>query len=145
MENINLYARVCVVVVLIIVVYYAWQTLESREKFLTGFWVTSDPQFCIQAGVSSMLWYIGEPRGYNAVMRDCYMIMAPEVDQPFSISYSRFSCDCVISSVDKVIPDNITLDIDYIAGILRVRADGKLYAVLYKNAELTHTVARDSN
>jgi hypothetical protein len=131
-----------------------------------GLW-TADDDFCVDSGISSMLLFIGPPiRGWSSMItgsteRAGYIIICDDItNQSLSIDYrtgyggisvgkytvsAKFKFD--IEDIFMNDGANVKLEFDIVHGKLRIYdpVDGKVYARMYKQNDISNLLAFDSD
>jgi hypothetical protein len=147
---------IVIVVIYLGTIYYNFTMIDD---LMGGFWV-APPDFCVDAGLDSMVMYIGE-KPYFSSHRPCYILIQRNgeifLNEPteLSIAWSWFSIQnwrkCLDHSTVKYgtvsfdIPNNIgfpsTQDLACYPtyGKMVLSYGDKLHAVLYRSSELTET------
>ncbi len=149
---------VLIVVVLLILYTLATWTTEPNEKYMTGFWMADDDEFCETSDINSMLLYIGDPTSsFGSVTRDCYIVVTDDIyaggftmkyrKRWAGVSIGKYMVSAEVEFEDNVSdengepdllwPHNVDVTIDMIAGTLLVTHGDMVYARLYKNHEIT--------
>lgn len=123
--------------------------LMPEYDYMHGFWTASNDDFCQDAGISSMMLYIGDPiRSWGgSVTRNGYIVITDGIsNQELTITYrlarwcgsGRRRYHCTIKFEDEqVMPEDVWMDTDIYAGTLRIYSGDTLYARLYKNHEVS--------
>jgi hypothetical protein len=126
-----------------------------------GLW-TADDDFCIDSKINSMLLFIGpQIRGWTSITRAGYIIICDDItNQPLSIEYktgyggigigkytvnAKFKFD--IEDIFMNDGGSVKLEIDIVRGKLRIYdpKDGKVYARMYKQNDISNLLAVDSD
>jgi hypothetical protein len=132
-----------VIIVLIIVIYHNY----IYEQYIYGFWVADDNEFCHQAGIKSMLLFIGEPTGVMYTTRTCYIIIMDNMsNQSFTLQYIPFGWFIgkyriyanVEFSDEQIWESRVCIDVNMTNGTLEISAGDIVYARLTKQHETTN-------
>lgn len=136
-----------IIIILIIIVHHSYrgENVSLNEKFLYGLWA-ADETFCEQCDSDSFMLFIGEPNdksSRNKVCRDAYLVVTPDIaNEKIEITYSkpRLPKDkykFAVTNTSTLLPTEVDFEIDIITGLLKISKDGTVYALLYKNNEVT--------
>lgn len=127
------------ILLLILFIYY-YTYNSDYDDYLYGMW-TGDEDFCEKADTDNMMMFIGKrENGY----RNAYLLIAPDVyNDTFKIkcpyAKKKFNATLEFNDDNLPIPEKVSMDIDIIHGTLRIYSGDTLYAVLYKNHEVTNS------
>lgn len=157
----NAYAAFAIIFVIILTWYlYARLAASWYEDFLTGVWLADGDEFCDACGVQSIMVYIGEPAGTFTTARECYIVITDNIAATgFTLEYSRgwgasggasggssggqkYTIHCTSEFDDEPLWRDVTLELDALAGRLKIRDDNTLYAVLYKRHDIESAAAQ---
>ena len=135
--NKNLVAGIFIILIVILLIYY--RDVRLHEDILTGMWIADD-KFCEDAGVDSMLVYIGAADGGMTTTRNGYIVIGPDVaNQGFVMKYTPIysPLDHTVTmtidfDIDQLWPQDVSLRIDAATGSMRIYNGDKLYARLYR-------------
>lgn len=125
---------------LVIIILYFYSGDSDYEDYLYGMW-TGDEEFCEKADTDNMMMFIGKREGG---CRTAYLLIGPDVyNDTFTIkcgkAKKKFNATLEFSDDSLPIPEKVTMDIDIIRGTLRIYSGDTVYAVLYKNHEVTNS------
>lgn len=149
--------KIYILIAIIIFIYYmATINVNAQEDYMYGFWTADGDDFCQSAGIQSMMLFIGEPSKSafsSRVSRECYIVILNDVaNESFTLTYNRGWAGPVIGKYklrgeiefdgEEIWPGDVDISIDMRTGILRVTADGTLYARLHKQHDTTN-LSRD--
>lgn len=138
---------ICAVIIVICVL--RWNQC-AQEDYLYGFWTADGDQFCDESEIDSMLLFIGEPDGniITGVERACYIIIMNGIcSQEFTMKYrpsyagpgiSAYSFDFEYVGDDGIWPCDLTCTVDMREGTMRIHGEGKTYALLNKQHDITN-------
>lgn len=141
---------VCVMVILYVVATY---NQSAYERYLTGFWSAENDEFCDDAGIESMLLYVGAPTGWLSSTRSCYLIITDDIcNQTLTMSYRRGWSSIGIGKYniavkldfdhddtkDAVMPQHLSMCVNMLDGTLVMRDHDKVYAQLHKQHDITN-------
>lgn len=160
MQTRYLVAAVCALIV-ITIYYIVTVNTGNYERYMYGLW-TADDDFCDDAGVSSMLLFVGEPRsGWTSTSRSCYLIVADDItSQLFDMTYatscagpsiSPYSvwarCKFTDGDIFQIGDDPVEFAFDMCAGTLTIRNGERVFARMYKQNDISNVLAvtDDSN
>ena len=139
------YAAILIVVIVIVIYVTATWNTTTYEDYIRGYWVAESDDFCEDAGVASMMLYVGVPSRDGE--RDCYMIIMDDIcNEAFTmkwrpawsgISLSKYVVDATISDC-SVLPERASVEIDMRDGRMRIVGDSKVYCDLVKQHYITN-------
>jgi hypothetical protein len=139
-------SSVIIVVVLLIIYTYA----INADDHLEGYWVADDNEFTDNAGIESMMVYVGEKTGrFPRISRECYIVISPDVaNDMFTMKYWKswnlspnkyeITPTLEFDNDDAQIPTDASWIVDISRGTLTITKDKKIYAKLYKQHELSN-------
>src|ERR1700743_3085641 len=81
---------ICVIILIIFIfIYINAKNTFMQEKYLYGFWVAENDDFCERADISSMMIFIGPAdKSWRGATRTWYIIIMNDLcNQGFTISY----------------------------------------------------------
>lgn len=135
-----------IIIVIIILILYSENTVQLN--YLVGIW-TADKDLGDLSGINSAMMYIGPRTGYFARSHKGHLIMEPEIsNQGFTLSYS-FRYPTIDRHIiratftlenDQIIPEDILLDIDIMAGSCTIKSRESIptiYLKLYKEHNMS--------
>ena len=151
-----------IVAIIIIFIFYTilnWNT-SAYEEYLYGCWLAEDDDFTDEAGIDSMMVFIGKPArsGIRSVTRNCYIIIMTDMaNEGFSIEYvpawggvgfGKYSIrakTCFEEYGDDtegakgLWDEEVTITVDPRVGTMTVRNGDKVFARLCKQNDITNT------
>jgi len=151
----NIIIAMSLVLVLFVLYTLATWTTEPNERYITGFWMADDDDFCEDSDIGSMLLYIGEPTSScGTVTRDCYIVVTDDIYAGgFTMKYRKKWAGLTIGKynlsaeitfddpqpdpADELWPHNVEMTFDILSGTLTVIHNDMIYAKLYKNHEIS--------
>ena len=156
----NLGKAFIIVAICVLIYYFAFYNMHGKdyEDFMFGYWVADDG-FCEQSEIDSMMLFIGKPEKSKSVFgsfsgekcRPAHMVINEDImNQKLNIKYQaissgtaktvgKFSTRCNIDFDDECqIPPDVTFEFDVKKGSLRIFDGDHLYAMMYKDHEITN-------
>lgn len=146
----------CCIIIHVLIIMYFTVTVNTAtyEDYMYGLW-TADQDFCDDAGIESMMIFIGPPiKSWTSTTRAGYIVICDDIsNQPIEITYRtgwappRVS-KYVVSAKIKFDTEDIfecgdqpvTFTFDMSAGRLTIEGE-KLYGVFYKQNALSNSFA----
>lgn len=137
------YIIASIILVLIVFIY----TINADEH-IEGYWIADDTEFTKNAGIDSMMIYIGpRTQAIPWISRECYVVIAPDVaNDGFKMSYWQswnlnknkyeITATIIFEEDDNQLPNLATWSVDALKGTLTITKDKKVYARLTKQHEL---------
>lgn len=139
---------VIVIVILAIITYYSFkgENVNLYEKYMHGLW-KADEEFCEQCDADQFMLFIGDPNknsNRNFVERSCYLLVTPDsANEKIVISYTKprkvkdkYTLQVNIQGTE-LIPDEVEFEFDIIKGLVKISKDKTIYAILYRDNEVT--------
>lgn len=149
---------ICMIIYAILTYVYVYGAhTHDYNDFIFGYWVADDA-FCQESDVDSMLLFIGKPSENGSggifskkeIIRPAHMVIGEDImNQKINIRYApissgfsrrigKFSIKCTIDFEDECqIPSSVMMDFDIKKGSLRIHDDDNLYALMYKDHEIS--------
>lgn len=144
---------VALIIIVIILYIYSSINVSVYEEFMEGLWV-ADEIFCEEAGLKSMLLYIGPVSvdGWFSRTRGAYVIAMDDVtNQSFDITYKRGCGGPFINKYeihtttsfeqDQFFPESLSMRFDIGRGVLQLFTyEDKtpvLYGAFYKQNDIS--------
>ena len=158
--DIRKYAIAAVVVIVIILIFIQYTTDTYWNQFIVGAW-ESDSTFNDDAGIKSMRFIIGEPKGnvFLGYSTDCYMHIDADdgviMSQVAKMTYNSknsflsfpsmcnrsYNVDFEFEEESDLLPENLDMEINTMNGNIQLfDEDAVLYASLYKDNASTHLI-----
>lgn len=146
-----------IIVVVVLVIIYSMYNLHGKdyEEFMYGYW-QGDEGFCDECEVESMQLFIGEPTEQSFFKklggkkeRLAYLIINDNITNQqiklsykpagaFSLGLPKYEFFAEIEYQEECeIPAEATFEFDMKKGRLRIHDGKKIYAVMYKNHEIS--------
>lgn len=147
---------VAILILVIIILVWALNRVDTYEDYLYGFWVAQGDEFCEKSGIDSMMLFIGEPAPrwpWQSIKRQGYLIILDGIcNQGITIKYSKrwfapgldsYTIRAEIEfDADNIWPDAVNITVNMLAGTLMVTDDdGIEYASLFKQHDITNIAA----
>jgi hypothetical protein len=147
------------IIIITIILIWAIQNTINNEKYLYGFWIAADDEFCNRSDIESMMVFIGEPNNNSIYLfnrtRPCYIIITDDLsNQSFSITYRPSILTppwgpykiCVTAQFDDemIWPERVNIDVNVIEGSMKIYDSDTIYAKLVKYHDITNA-AKQAN
>lgn len=153
---------IIILIICIVLIYFVRTNLynvhsQTYEDFMYGYWVADDG-FCETAEISSMMLFIGDPIKWTKgkLQRNAYLVINNDVtNQPIKIQYTipstgystklkKYNVKSHILFEEEIdIPSDVTLEFDIPNGKLRIHDGENLYALLFKDTEISCTLRKE--
>lgn len=137
------------VVIIVILLYFGmyWHS-SDYDDVMTGFWTADDTPFCRNAGIKSMMLYIGEK---DKGQRECYIVVMDNMTKqgltmknirgmaPIGVMRRCHFSAKVEFDEEQIWDENIKIMIDIVDGSITITdTEGTVCAELTKQHELTN-------
>lgn len=148
---------VVIITLLLANYYYSSNNTAYKHNYLYGMWI-GDDDFNENAGVSSMLMFIGDPEAYSSKLNDfdtkravCLVIDGNEdiiskqiinmtYRAPKAISGNKYKIKVNMEYTENpVMPEEMTMEVNIQNGEIKLYDKETLYGVFYKDNAITST------
>lgn len=128
---------------------YVSSNVAKYEDYLYGFWTACGDDFCDDAGIDSMLLFLGPAEGLCTQTRVGYVVIMNDLcNQGVTLKYTRgwggpgiskYTINADVEFDDAQIwEDRVKIEVDIITGRMVIRSADTVYARLEKVNDVTN-------
>jgi len=147
--SINKNILLLLLVFIIIYIFY----VNAHERYLEGFWIAENDEFCEESEIESMMLYIAEPERESCIpfaqqTRMGHLVIMNDVcNQGFQITYRRGMglTNYIISAViefdeEQIWGDHVYITINMQNGTMKIFDGDTVFARLSKHHGITNSL-----